>query len=211
MRVGVLASGRGSNFEALVRAEREGRLGATVAVLICDRAEAGARALASHYGIPALHLPLAGRGRLVPEEEAELVRALRAHAVDLVCMAGFMRLVGRTLLEAFSGAVLNVHPSLLPSFPGLNATEQAIAHGAKVSGCTVHFVTLGMDAGPIVSQAAVAVHDGDSAETLAGRILEREHLLYPEAVRCWAEGRLAVDGRMVRILPPHEAPREART
>jgi len=210
VRIGVLASGRGSNFEALLRAEHSGDLGATVAVLLSDHADAGAIEIARRHGIPAQHLQLLGRGRIAPEDEAAIVRCLRAHDVGLVCMAGFMRLVGRTLLEAFPGAVLNIHPSLLPSFPGLHATEQAVAHGVKVSGCTVHIVTHRMDAGPIVAQVAVPVHEGDSGETLASRILEQEHLLYPQAVRWWAERRLAVSGRMVHVLPAAAA-REVTT
>jgi phosphoribosylglycinamide formyltransferase-1 len=211
VRVGVLASGRGSNFEALARAARAGHLGAVIGVLVCDHADAGAFAVASRYGIPAVHVPLAGRGRVSADDEAQLVAVLRAHGVQLVCLAGFMRLVGRTLLQAFPHAVLNIHPALLPSFPGLQAARQAIEHGVKVSGCTVHFVTYGMDRGPIVLQAAVPVHDCDTPESLARRILEREHELYPAAVQLWAEGRLEVEGRLTRILPPHAVTPEART
>lgn len=190
VRVGVLASGRGSNFESLARAAATGALAAEIACLVCDNAQAGALSIAARYGIP-VHVIAAGprRGRLSPEAETEVVARLHEHRVDLVCLAGFMRIVGPTLLQAFPGAVLNIHPSLLPSFPGLDAPGQALRHGVRVSGCTVHFVDAGIDSGPILLQAAVPVHDGDTAEHLATRILEQEHLLYPEAVRRWAAAR----------------------
>lgn len=202
VRVGVLASGRGSNFEALVEAESDGRLGnAHVACLVCDVPRATVLEIAARHGVPAVRVdPGPRRGRLLPEAEARVVEVLRSHRVDLVCLAGFMRILGPTLLGAFQGAVLNVHPALLPSFPGLEAQRQAWEHGVKVSGCTVHFVDAGVDTGPVVLQAAVAVHDDDSPETLAARILEREHAIYPEAVRLWAAGRLRVEGRRVCVL-----------
>jgi phosphoribosylglycinamide formyltransferase-1 len=134
--------------------------------------------------------------------EAEIVAFLRQHRVDLVCLAGFMRIIGRPLLEAFPGAILNIHPSLLPSFPGLAAQKQALEHGVKVAGCSVHFVDAGVDSGPLVAQAAVEVDEGDTPESLAARILAREHVLYPRAVRLWATGRLLLEGRRVRIVPP---------
>lgn len=206
LHVGILASGRGSNFEALVRAALRDELGARIACLVTDNPNAAALAIAARHGIPA-HVIVPGprRSRLGDEAEGLVVEILRGHAVGLVCLAGFMRIVGHVLLEAFPGAILNVHPSLLPSFPGLEAQRQALAHGAKVSGCTVHFVDAGVDAGPIVLQAAVPVQDDDTAETLSARILEREHAIYPEAVRLFAAGRLHVYGRRVRILPESAA------
>jgi phosphoribosylglycinamide formyltransferase-1 len=200
VRVGVLASGRGSNFEALAAAHDEGRLGARIACLVSDNPRAGALAVAARYGIPSVLVePGPKRGRLAAAAELEIVAALQEAGVNLVCLAGFMRIVGQRILDAFPGAILNVHPSLLPSFPGLDAQGQALAHGVKVTGCTVHFVDAGIDSGPIVLQAAVPVLDDDTTETLAARILEREHALYPEAVRRWASGRLTIDGRRVRL------------
>jgi phosphoribosylglycinamide formyltransferase-1 len=207
VRVGVLASGRGSNFEALLRASRDGELGAQVACLVCDDARAGALQIAARYGVPA-HVvePASQRARLGVDIESRIVEILRAHTVQLVCFAGFMRIAGPTLLNAFPGAVLNIHPSLLPSFPGLDAQRQAFEHGVQVSGCTVHFVDAGIDSGPIVLQAVVPLRDDDTPETLAARILEREHEIYPRAVRLWAEGRLRLEGRRVRIAPETPPP-----
>ena len=210
VRVGVLASGRGSNFDALLRAAQAGALQARVACLVTDNPQAGALAIADRHGIPSLVIdPGPRRARLAEAAERGIVNALRAHGVDLVCLAGFMRIVGPILLDAFPRAVLNIHPSLLPSFPGLEAQRQALGHGVKVSGCTVHLVDAGVDSGPIVLQAPVAVLDDDTPETLAARILEREHEIYARAVRLWAQGRLRVEGRRVVILP--ETPRPAET
>ncbi len=200
VRVGVLASGRGSNFEALWRAQESGALGARLACLVSDNPQAGALALARRFGLPTLCIDAEGsRGRLSRQSEIQIIAFLRAQQVHLVCLAGFMRLLGDTLLAAFPGAILNIHPSLLPAFPGLHAQAQALAHGVKIAGCTVHFVDAGVDSGPIVTQAAVEVRDDDTAESLAARILEREHEIYPRAVRLWAEGRLQVQGRRVRF------------
>jgi phosphoribosylglycinamide formyltransferase 1 len=202
VRVGVLASGRGSNFAALAKAAASGRIGAQLACLITDNPACGALVVASQYGIPAQIVdPGPRRARLAEAAETTLVAGLRAQNVDLVCLAGFMRIVGPALLTAYPGAILNIHPSLLPSFPGLDAQAQALAAGVKVSGCTVHFVDAGIDTGPIVLQAAVPVLDDDTATTLAARILAEEHRLYAEAVHLWAEGRLVIDGRRVRIRP----------
>lgn len=207
VRVGVLASGRGSNFESLLGASRDGTLGAQVVCLVCDNPQAGALAIASGADVPAMVVdPGSRRARLAPEVEERIVGALRKHGVQLVCLAGFMRIVGPTLLAAFPGAILNIHPSLLPSFPGLDAQAQALAHGVKVSGCTVHFVDAGVDSGPIVLQEAVEVLDGDTPQTLAARILEREHRIYPRAVRLWATGRLEIRGRRVHIRPASPTP-----
>ena len=203
VRVGVLASGRGTNLEALWRAEQAGRLGARLVAVASDTRTAPALQFAARYGLPALAVEAGPRrGRLTAVAEAEIVDFLRAQRVDLVCLAGFMRLLGTPLLEAFPGAILNIHPSLLPSFPGLEAQAQALEYGVKLAGCSVHFVDAGVDTGPIVAQAAVPVHEDDTAETLAARILEQEHLLYPYAVRLWAEGRLQVRERRVVIREP---------
>jgi phosphoribosylglycinamide formyltransferase-1 len=200
IRVGVLASGRGSNFEALVLAAAAGDLGpARIACLVTDNPQAGACAVAAAHQVPVAVIDCgARRGRVSATGEAALVEALQRHRVDLVCLAGFMRIVGATVLAAFPGAVLNIHPSLLPSFPGLEAQRQALEHGVRVSGCTVHFVDAGVDSGPIVAQAPITVHDADTVATLSARILAAEHELYPRAVRAWAAGRLRIDGRRVR-------------
>jgi phosphoribosylglycinamide formyltransferase-1 len=202
VRVGVLASGRGSNFAALAAAAEDGSLGARVVRLVCDNPTAGAIDVAKRYGIAVTVVDAgARRGRVAPEAEARIVETLRADRVDLVCLAGFMRIVGTTLLDAFPRAVLNVHPSLLPSFPGLDAQRQALEHGVKVSGCTVHVVDAGIDSGPIVAQAAVPVHDDDSVQTLSARILAAEHRLYPQAVRILASGSVRFESRRTRIEP----------
>ncbi len=214
VRVGVLASGRGSNFEALWRAQQAGSLGARLAVLVCDRVDAPVLQLATRLGVPAKCIdPGTPQARLPAVVETEIVTTLREQRVDLVCLAGFMRIVGAPLLTAFPAAILNIHPSLLPSFPGLEAPRQALEHGVKVAGCTVHFVDAGVDSGPIVVQACVPVHEDDSEATLAARILEQEHWIYPRAVRLWAEGRLQVHGRRARVHAPspsgHDSNREA--
>ena len=208
--VGVLASGRGSNFESLARAASRGTLGARLACLVSDDASAPALQIAARFGIPSCVVdPGSRRGRMSDEAERRVVEILREQGVRLVCLAGFMRLVGSRLLEAFPGAILNVHPSLLPSFPGLEAQRRALEHGVKVTGCTVHLVDSGVDSGPIVLQAALEVREEDTPESLAARILEREHEIYPEAVRLWAAGRLRLEGRRVRVLPEPVATRPA--
>jgi len=198
VRVGVLASGRGSNFAALAAAAANGVLGARITCLVTDNPAAGALAIAARYGIPA-HVVDAGarRGRVLATAEAEIIAALRMHGVQLVCLAGFMRILGPELLAAYPDAVLNVHPSLLPAFPGLESQRRAFESGVKLAGCTVHFVDTGVDTGPIVLQAAVAVRDDDTPETLSARILAEEHRLFPAAVRLWADGRLDVRERRV--------------
>lgn len=196
--VGVLISGRGSNLQALVDAVADGRLRASIAVVISNRADAGGLRRAEAAGIETLvldHRAFTSRSLY----DAELARLLRQRGVRVVCLAGFMRLVGPPLLEAFPEAILNVHPSLLPSFPGVDAQAQALAHGVRVSGATVHLVTGELDGGPIVRQAAVPVADDDTAETLAARILDVEHRIYPEAVQLLLDGGWKIEGR--RFLP----------
>ena len=197
--LGVLASGRGTNLQAILDAQAAG-LPAKVGVVISDVRDAMALERARTAGVPGCFLdPGAFPGR-APYEGA-LARCLVEHEVDLVCLAGYMRVVGRVLLDAFPLRIMNIHPSLLPAFPGLDAQGQAVKHGVKVSGCTVHFVDKGVDTGPIIIQRAVPVLDSDDRESLAQRILQEEHLAYPEAIRLYAEGRLAVEGRRVRVLP----------
>jgi phosphoribosylglycinamide formyltransferase-1 len=194
-RVGVLISGRGSNLQALIDAAAEGRLGGTVAVVISNVAAAAGLQRARAAGIPAVVIDHAGRSRAA--HDAEMLAVLRAHEVSLVCLAGYMRLLSAEFIRAFPGRILNVHPSLLPAFPGLDAARQAFEHGVKVTGATVHLVDEGLDSGPILLQEAVAVAEDDTPETLAARILEAEHRIYPRAVRM-ALGGVRVQGRRVR-------------
>jgi phosphoribosylglycinamide formyltransferase-1 len=198
LRVGVLASGRGSNFRALAEAAARGRIPAAVVVLVTDRPEAAALAIARELGVEAVAL----EPRLHPSREAHekaVIAALEERRVGLVCLAGYMRLLSGPFVGHFAGRLLNIHPSLLPAFPGLHPHRQALEHGVRVSGATVHFVDEGVDTGPIVLQAAVAVLAGDTEATLADRILVEEHRIYPEAVRLFAEGRLEIRGRRVHI------------
>lgn len=197
-RLGVLASGRGSNLQALLDAQDAGLLRARVAVVISDVPESAALERARRHGVPAIHLdPGSPRARLRPEAEAGIVEALREHGVDWVVLAGFFRIVGPLLLGAFPLRVVNIHPSLLPAFPGLHGPGQAVAYGVCVAGCTVHLVTTEVDAGPILRQASVAVLPEDTEETLAARILEQEHRILVEAVNDAATRRFRIDGRRV--------------
>jgi len=198
LRIGVLASGRGSNFEAIARAVASGLVPAALEVLIVDRPGAAALARAREHGVEALCIdPREHPGR--EAHEKAVIAALDERRVGLVCLAGYMRLVSDGFVRHFEGRLMNIHPSLLPSFPGLHAQRQALRHGVKLAGATVHFVDEGIDTGPIVLQAAVPVRDDDTEETLAGRILVEEHRIYPEAIRLFAEKRLSVEGRRVRI------------
>jgi len=203
LRVGVLASGRGSNLQALI--DRAGRPDARfeVAVVLSDVESAAALERARRAGVPALHVPPGRfRTKLEPEVEQAYAAALERFSVEAVALAGFMRILHEPFLSRFPGRVVNIHPSLLPSFPGLEAQRQALEYGVRWSGATVHYVNAGVDAGPIVLQAAVPVVEGDTPETLAARILREEHRIYPEALELMAEGRLVVEGRRVRVLPP---------
>ena len=180
-RLGILISGRGSNMIALADAVRDGRIpNAEIAVVISDQPEAAGLAKAKERKIPTLVIER--RHRVRAEHDREIVAALKARAVDLVCLAGYMRLLSSEFLEAYAGRILNIHPSLLPAFRGLEAQRQALDAGVKTSGCTVHFVDETLDGGPIIAQRAVPVYDDDTVESLAARILEQEHQLYPEAV-----------------------------
>jgi phosphoribosylglycinamide formyltransferase-1 len=194
-RLGVLISGRGSNFEAIADSIAAGRIDAEIAVVISNRPEARGLEIARQRGLTAVCLPSKGLDREVYDRM--LVAELRKHAVDLVCLAGFMRLLSAHFVNEFPLRILNIHPSLLPSFPGLDAQHQALEHGVKISGCTVHFVDAQLDAGPIVVQTAVPVLDGDTADTLSERILKEEHRIYTEAIGVVLSGKFRIDGRRV--------------
>lgn len=198
LRLGVLASGRGSNLQAIMDACRQGLVPAEVAVVISDKAGAYALERARSACIPGYYLDLKSFDSKAAYEQAA-VEILKSAQVHLVCLAGYMRLVGDTLLQAYANKIMNIHPALLPSFPGLHGQRDALNYGVKISGCTVHFVDEGMDSGPIILQSAVAVLDDDTEETLAARILEQEHRLYPEAIKLFAKGQLQVQGRRVVI------------
>ena len=198
LRVGVLASGRGSNFRALAEAAAAGSIPAAVVVLVTDRPAVPALEVAREHRIEAVVVD----PRQHPSREAHekaVIAVLEERQVGLVCLAGYMRLLSAGFVSHFAGRLLNVHPSLLPTFPGLRPQRQALEHGAKVSGATVHFVDEGVDTGPIVLQRAVPVLPDDTEESLAERILVEEHRIYPEAVRLFAEGRLEIRGRRVHI------------
>ena len=197
-RLGILISGRGSNMLAIGEAIAAGRLDATIAVVVSSRADAPGLDRAAAAGIPTAVVSAKAHGSREACDRA-IVDVLRGHDVELVCLAGYMRLITPAFVAAFPNAILNVHPSLLPSFPGLDAQQQAWAHGVKISGATVHFVTAELDAGPIVLQAAVPVMDDDTAETLSARILVEEHRLYPAAIAKVLAGGWRVDGR--RVVP----------
>jgi phosphoribosylglycinamide formyltransferase-1 len=220
IRLGVLASGGGTNLQAILDACAGKRIAAEVAVVISNVPGAGALERARKAGVPAEVIPSKG----VADREAydlRLVEALRARRVDLVCLAGYMRIVTPAFLRAFGPTpesrgcprIVNVHPGLLPGFPGLHAQRQCVEYGARFAGCTVHFVDEGTDTGPVIVQAIVPVLPGDSEETLAKRILTQEHVIYPQAVQWFAEGRLSVEGRKVTVrgaspaaLPPTTNP-----
>jgi len=194
-RLGILLSGRGSNFEAIADNVAAGSIPAEIAIVISNRPEARGLEVARLRGLPAVCIPSKGLDRTV--YDAMLVEELKKHAVDLVCLAGYMRLLSAGFVREFAGRVLNIHPSLLPSFPGLDAQHQALEHGVKMSGCSVHFVDEYLDAGPIIIQAAVPVLDDDSVETLSARILKEEHRIYSEAIRMVLSGTLRIEGRRV--------------
>lgn len=198
--IGILISGRGSNMAALLREIQAGRLSARCAAVISDNPGAPGLETARACGVEALALDPAAYPTRTAYQTA-IAQELQARGVELVCLAGFMRIVRKPLLQAFPDRMLNIHPSLLPAFPGLRAQAQALAHGVKISGCTVHLVDGGMDTGPIVLQAAVPVLEDDTEERLSDRILAEEHRIYPLAVQLFAEGRLQVEGRRVRITP----------
>jgi phosphoribosylglycinamide formyltransferase-1 len=194
-RLGVLISGRGSNFEAIADNVAAGSIPAEIAVVISNRPDAPGLESARRRGLNAVSLPSRGLDREVYDRA--LAAQLENNAVDLVCLAGFMRLLSAGFIRRFPNRILNIHPSLLPAFPGLDAQHQAIDHGVKIAGCTVHFVDEDLDAGPIILQKAVPVLDDDTAGTLSARILQEEHQLYSEAIRIVLSGRFTIDGRRV--------------
>lgn len=199
----MLGSGKGSNFVAIAEACAAGRIPATIALVLSDVADAGMLERARERGLPAEHIP-PGRFRTKLDEEAEAayIARLKAAGVEYVVLAGFMRVLKSRFLQAFAQRVVNIHPSLLPSFPGLEAWQQALAHGVKITGCTVHFVDDGVDSGPIIGQAPVPVLDGDTAATLHARIQEAERALYPAALASLVRGEIRLDGRRTRGLAP---------
>ncbi|MBI5204991.1 MAG: phosphoribosylglycinamide formyltransferase [Nitrospirae bacterium] len=198
LKAGVLASGRGSNFQAIIDEIEKGNLKASIELLITDNPSAFAIERAKKHNIKYLFIN--------PKEFASrdvffsrIADELKARGVELVILAGFMRIVRKPLIDAFPGRIMNIHPALLPAFPGLHGQKQALDYGVKISGCTVHFVDEGMDTGPVIIQAAVPVFPDDTEDTLSERILSFEHRIYPEAVRLFAEGRIEIDGRRVKI------------
>ena len=198
-RVGILISGRGSNMEAIVRAAEERRIPGVVAVVISNLPEAPGLAKAQEHGIETLVLEQRAASKS-EDYDRGIVAALEERRVDLVCLAGYMRILTPVFLKAYGGRILNIHPSLLPAFPGLEVQRKALEYGVRYSGATVHFVDAGVDTGPIVLQAVVPVESDDTPATLAARILAEEHRIYPKAVRLFLEGRLEIEGRRVRIL-----------
>ncbi len=200
MRIGILISGRGSNMVALAEAIASGRVpGAEIVVVVSDHADAPGLGLAAARGIEALVIERRGRARA--EHDRETIAALNERGVELVCLAGYMRLLSAEFIEAFRHRILNIHPSLLPAFPGLDAQRQAIEHGVKWTGCTVHFVDETLDGGPIVAQTAVPILDDDTVETLSARILTEEHKLYAAALALVTSGRYEIKGRRVVSRP----------
>lgn len=194
-RLGILLSGRGSNFQAIARAIAEGSLDAEIAVVISNRPDAPGLAIAESLGLKAIGLSSKGVER--EAFDRQLVAQLQEHQVDLVCLAGYMRLLSGYFVRSFPMRILNIHPSLLPAFPGLDAQHQALLYGVKFSGCTVHFVDENLDSGPIVQQAVVPVLDGDTADTLSARILKEEHRIYSEAIGVVLSGAYRIEGRRV--------------
>src|SRR5213596_3364174 len=192
--IGILLSGRGSNFEAIAKNVASGKIpNARIAIVISNRADAVGIETARRLGLETSVIP--SKGKVREDHDREVVEALQQHNVDLVCMAGYMRLLSPWFVKQFPHRILNIHPSLLPAFPGLEAQEQAFAYGVKIAGCTVHFVDEELDHGPIVVQRAVPVLDGDDEHTLAARILEQEHVAYSEAIRIVLLGQFEIKGR----------------
>ena len=202
LRVAVLASGRGSNLQAIIDAIEAGQIQAQIAAVISNKRDAAALERARKHGLPDIFVdpkPFAGRPDSREAYDRALLDVLAKHEAELVLLAGYMKIVTGLLVNAYVNRMMNIHPSLLPSFPGLDVQKKAIDWGCKLAGCTVHFVTEGVDEGPIILQAAVPILDRDTPDTLAARILEQEHKLYPRAVQLFAEGRLHVEGRRVFI------------
>lgn len=194
-KLGILLSGRGSNFEAIADSIKAGRLKAEIAIVISNRADAPGLESAKRRGLNAVLIP--SKGRVREEHDAEVVAALKQAQVDLICLAGYMRLLSPDFIRAFPNRIVNIHPSLLPAFPGMDAQKQALEYGVKVTGCTVHFVDEHLDHGPIILQKTVPVLDGDDVHTLSARILEQEHAAYSEAIGLLLSGEVEIQGRVV--------------
>ena len=199
LKLGVLCSGRGTDLQSIIDAIADGKLDAQIAIVLTDKPNVMALERAARAGIKNLCVD-----RKTFEDqlsfEAKMINELRAAEVDLVILAGFMRILSPTFVRAYKERIMNIHPSLLPSFPGAHAHRDVLAYGVKVSGCTVHFVDEGTDSGPIILQAAVKVREDDDEESLAARVLEQEHIIYPLAIQLYAQGRLSIEGRRVKIL-----------
>lgn len=208
LRLGVLASGSGTNLQAIIDQCQQGLLSAEIALVLSNKPQAGALARARKANIPVAVID----HQQFPDREAfdrAMVTALHKAEVDLIVLAGFMRILTPVFLLAFPQRIMNIHPALLPAFPGVNSQQQALEYGVKIAGCTVHFVDPGVDSGPIIIQAAVPVLDDDDETTLAQRILEQEHRIYPRAIQLYAAGRLHIEGRHVRITPPLKEQQQA--
>jgi phosphoribosylglycinamide formyltransferase-1 len=197
VRLGILISGRGSNFEAIANSIARYKLDAEIAIVISNRANAPGLEIARERGIPLRVIASAGMER--EAYDRMLIEELKTHEVELVCLAGFMRLLSTNIIRAFPDRVLNIHPSLLPAFTGLDAPRQALEYGVRITGCTVHFVDEFLDSGPIIIQAAVPVLENDTVDSLSARILAQEHLIYPKAIGYIVDGRVTVEGRRVTI------------
>jgi len=205
LKVAVLASGGGTNLQSIIDRTQDGSIAAEIVLVIANNPDAGALKRAETAGIPAIcinHRDFASRQGF----DQEVVRSLQEAGTELVVLAGFMRIISDVFLAAFPQRIINIHPSLLPAFPGLHVQQKAIDYGARFSGCTVHFVDSGVDSGPIIIQSAVPVLSDDSEETLAARILEQEHKIYPQAIQWFAEGRICIDGRRVTIKETADIP-----
>jgi phosphoribosylglycinamide formyltransferase-1 len=198
LSLAVLASGRGSNLQAIIDQIEEGRLHASIKLLVVDNPDAFAIERARRHSIPYLYLD-PGEFPTKDSYFVKIVEELKARGVELVILAGFMRIVRRPMIEAYPNRIMNIHPALLPSFPGFHGQRQAVDYGVRITGCTVHFVDEGMDTGPVIIQAAVPVLPDDTEETLSARVLKLEHRIFPEAIRLFSEGRLSVEGRLVKI------------
>jgi phosphoribosylglycinamide formyltransferase-1 len=194
-RLAVLLSGRGSNFMAIADNVAAGKLDAQIALVISNRPDAPGLAEARNRGLNAVLIPSKGLDR--ETYDRMLIEEIDRHSIDLICLAGYMRLLSATFVRHYPNKIINIHPSLLPAFPGLDAQHQAVDYGVKISGCTVHFVDENLDAGPIIIQTAVPVEDGDSGESLAARILKEEHRIYSEAIRILLDGNCRIEGRRV--------------
>ncbi|MGC1453649.1 MAG: phosphoribosylglycinamide formyltransferase [Nitrospirota bacterium] len=200
VRIGVLVSGRGSNLQAIIDNIEKGLLPAEIAVVISDQPDAYSLERARKHNIPPIYISSKGYRGKRDEYDALLIKELQKSTVELVCLAGFMRIITPTLIKAFPNRILNIHPALLPAFPGLHVQKAALEHGVKFSGCTVHFVDEGMDTGPIIIQAVVPILDNDTEDSLSERILKQEHKIYSRAIQLYAEERLKIEGRRVIVI-----------